>query len=425
MESFTIRKKSGKLEGPYGVRVIRAFVVSGRLTPDDILVTGDGDLPIAQHPAFSDLWRSPSDTTNKRPRSSAKNPSKSPTKSPAKGRIVLLQGRVLPPGPNPDFAGSLVKNPLVYLVYRFALSKLTGRLHLRCNRETVDLFLEHGVPTYAMSNRIETRLGELLLTDKLLDTQQHDAVLDRVFSERRPLGQIVLEEKLLSAAQIKEALFKQFMIRFNMALGWKDNAVYRFYQNQVTGGSFPIEINVWHLLKEGTSQAMSIERIEDELLPYRNALLIRQIHPKLKPEQFGLHPQEQTFVEGITQRDPLNDVIGDAVERQLLTEEQAHRLVYLLWRTEQIRTGEEKMGARTKRQIKELADFIKQLKLQSRLQRLGLQGGASQTEIRRSYLSLAKRYHPDHLPPGTHTEVAKHMSEAFALIAEAYRVLSA
>lgn len=412
VESYTIKRTSGELEGPYGLRVIRAFVVSGKYQANDTLMTADGDIPLASHPSLQDLWQS---TKEKKQKSNAPPPK-------PKGRVVLFQGRVLPPGANPDYAGSLAKNPLVKLMYNFCLTRQTGRLHLRSGRQTVDLFLEYGIPRYITSNNPATRLGELLVHEGILSRQEHDTLMKQ--GSGQPLGQLLLAYGRMTPTQIQDALTLQFKRRFFTALGWKDNAVYRFYNKQISGEDFPIAVVPWHLLKEGVMDWMPIARIQDELLPFRNRLVIRQIHPKLKFEDFQLTSEEYTFLSGVTQEDPLNDVVGDAVERGLLTEEHAQRLIYLMMHVMFLRMGEERLGARTKRQIAELGTYIETLQQQNRLQRLGLSGGASATEIRRAYLKLAKQYHPDHLPPNTHPEVAKTMSVAFSLIADAYRVLS-
>lgn len=419
MESYTIRKKDGKLQGPYSLRVIRAFVIAGKLDASDQLITSKGDIPLIQHDELRVLWQK---ATGERPKVKASKAAP-PEKKQPKGRVVLLQGKILPPGPNPHFAGSIKKHPLLHLMYRFALSKLTGRLHLRSNRETVDIFFEYGRPTYAMSNREETKLGLYLLHHKQLTPLQHKHAVQRAQTERRPLGQILLQEGYLSPSQIQHALIEQFKMRFFKAFEWRENAVYRFYKDQIAGAQFPIDIPSWTLLQESAFHAMPLAHIEDQLLPYRNRLVIRQIHPKLSFDDFNLTHTERTFLEDITQNDPVHDVVGAVVEAEEMTEEQAHRLLYLAWQLQFVRMGEEKIGERTARQLRELEAYIKKLKVQSRLQRLGLTGGASRSEIRQSYLQLAKKYHPDHLPPGTHPDVAKQMSEAFALIAEAYRVL--
>ena len=100
-------------------------------------------------------------------------------------------------------------------------------------------------------------------------------------------------------------------------------------------------------------------------------------------------------------------------------------MLYLLWQTDLVHMKEELMGTRTQKVVNEPSAYINQLTNQSRLQRLGLKGGASPGEIRQAYLNLAREYHPDLLPPGTHAEVERKMSEAFALIADAYSVLTA
>jgi DnaJ-domain-containing protein 1 len=128
--------------------------------------------------------------------------------------------------------------------------------------------------------------------------------------------------------------------------------------------------------------------------------------------------------QNIINRSPLVDVMGDMIDSDVLSLEQTARVIFLLWQVDLLHLKEELIGSRTQHQLDQLNTFIHQLNNQNRLQRLGLKGGANAQEIRQAYLQLAREYHPDLLPPGTHPEVSRKMSEAFALIADAYSVLT-
>ncbi|TNE49485.1 MAG: hypothetical protein EP343_11575 [Deltaproteobacteria bacterium] len=421
MESYTIRKQDGKLEGPYSLRVIKAFIIAGKLTEKDTLITSEGEYPLAHHPEFRIFWEPGTEDDLDAVVSSFE----AEGAPPVEGRVVFYRGKVLPPGPGPTYAGNFLKFAYTHLLYRLYLAKETGRLHVRHGRDVVEVFLEHGKPAYAASNDQSTAMGEVLLREGLIERDPLERALHQSETEDRPLGQILIQNNIVPSKSIHTALNLQFKRRIFTPLGWNSNTVYRFYRNQITGAQFPLEYDFFHLLQEGAMQWLPEARLNERLLPQQHRRVARMAHPKLNLESFNLDTAERKLYLNILNRDPLDDVIGDAVESGLLLQEQASRVLFLLWQTDLLHMKEELMGTRTQRVVNELSAYINRLSNQNRLQRLGLKGGASPHEIRQAYLNLAREYHPDLLPPGTHAEVARKMSEAFALIADAYSVLTA
>lgn len=420
MESYTIRKRDGKLEGPYSLRVIKAFIIAGKLIEQDTLITSDGELPLAQHQELRSFWEPGTQDDLEAPPEVVA----SKEQAPVEGRVVFYRGKVLAPGPGPTYAGNFSSFSVVHLLYRLFMNKETGRLHIRHNRDTADIFVERGKLTYAVSNEQKTWLGEILKYEKMLSPEAVTAALEQSELEDRPLGQVLLSNGSLSHAQVHKALNIQFKQRLFAPLGWGSNTVYRFYRNQITGAQFPIDNNFYHLMQEAVFRWTPENVIKERLLHHQHRRVARMIHPKVSIEQFDLQSPERKVYQNIINRAPLIDVMGDITETNILSEEQAARTIFLLWQFDLLHLKEEMIGSRTQQQLDRLNTFIHQLNNQNRLQRLGLKGGASAQEIRQAYLNLAREYHPDLLPPGTHPEISRKMSEAFALIADAYSVLT-
>lgn len=419
-ESYAIRKQDGKLEGPYSLRVIKAFIIAGKLTEKDTLITSDGEQPLNQHPELRIFWEPGTQDDLE-----AVSEFHGAEAAPVEGRVVFYRGKVLPPGPGPTFAGNFTKFSYTHLLYRLHLSKETGRLHIRHGRDIVEVFIEHGNPAYAASNDQNTLMGEVLLREGLIERNALDQALQQSEAEDRPLGQVLIQNSMVPNKHIHKALNLQFKRRVFAPLGWNPNTTYRFYRNQITGAQFPLDYNFYHLLQEGVLEWLPESRLTEQLLVQQHRRVARMDHPKLNLESFNLENADRKLFFSILNQDPLDDVIGDAVDSDLISEEQAARVIFLLWQTDLVHMKEELMGTRTQKVVNELSAYINKLSNQNRLQRLGLSGGASPGEIRQAYLGLAREYHPDLLPPGTHPEVARKMSEAFALIADAYSVLTA
>ena len=444
---FTIQTRDGLTHGPYNLRVVKAFIVAGKFTYSDRVVSPSGaTTTLARLDELADFWGKQQQKQQQRqsirptgghqriahPTGGMGTIPKVPTKPTARvarrttgvpGRVVFYRGKVLPPGPNPNYAGNLEKNSPLKMMYSLYLAGKTGRMHFRSGRHTVDVFFEYGQPAYAVSERNETRLGELLVNQHLISRETLTEVLQVAKKKNRPLGQVLLERKSVSAGDIKTAFLEQLKQRLFEVFEWR-KGIYRFYEGQVTGCSFPTEPNPFLLMAEGALKHTPQSVVVDSLMQHRSRRVARLLHPKISIEDFQLSPEQLKFYEHISNQDPLNDLCGSAVEQGILSEGDALRVVYLLWQVDLLKMGEELMGTRTQKQIEELQKLAKRLEKQTRLERLGLDGGASEREIRNVYLKLAKRYHPDQLPPGSHSEVTKSVEEVFALIADAYRTLT-
>jgi predicted transglutaminase-like cysteine proteinase len=63
----------------------------------------------------------------------------------------------------------------------------------------------------------KNRLGELLVLDGFISTQQLQHALSASRISGKPLGRVLTDEKIVSARRIRQTLMEQFMLRFTMA----------------------------------------------------------------------------------------------------------------------------------------------------------------------------------------------------------------
>jgi len=415
MSEYLIRKR-GEFEnsGPYTLQVLKAFIVAGKFSEQDRVVLSDEEtIPLLEIEELEEFWKgrglNPAGGGSKRKRRSRS------------GKIVFSKGKVLAPGPLPDFAGKLSKNPPLKVLYYFMMSHKTGRIHFRSERSTIDAFLEKGKIIHLASNISRTRLGEIIVQKGLLGSDMLKTALEEAQNTQRPLGQ-VLQHSYLSLSELNQAFDWQFEQRLRELFRWKAG-IYRYYDNQVTGATFPLQVDLYPLLKD----IVFVETPESMLMDYTQRLLHRRLlriaHPLLTTDHFQLDRKQCEFLDSISNRDSYDDVLGDTVDKGILKEQDIHKTVYLLWQVGLLESDKEMMGQRIKAKIKELDKAISRMKKQSRLERLGLSGGSTPDDIRQAYLGKAKIFHPDQLAIGTHTEIKKRTEEAFALIVDAYEVL--
>lgn len=419
---YTIKRSDGSVLGPYPYGVVRAFVVAGKIDPEDVLVEpGGGEIVVANVPQLAGLLSRVSKTQEPEPK--AAQPSSHPRRVPI-GRIALTRhGVALPPGPKPTYAGDLGKVSVVKLLYRLAVAKATGRLHVRKGREVTDIFLDGGTLRFAASNSSETLLGEILVSMATISRTDLADALEECEATDSTLGDVLLASATLSHVQLYAALKQQAETRIYQVFAW-ETGIYRYYKGEITGQDFPTELNFVDVARNGIWKYAPLERIQDELYPFRRHRVARLLNKYLNAQDLGLGPKEVRFHSMLDNREPLGDLVDRAREEKVLTEEAANRMLYLLWQMDLVRFAEEVVGSHTTRQIYDLEDLVEELTSATKLERLELDAGATQRQIRESYLRLAKKYHPDTLPVDSHPDLIRLTQDIFSLITEAYRVLA-
>lgn len=170
--------------------------------------------------------------------------------------------------------GLLTKIPLTDIFALMQMSRHSGSLSVISGAVRKTIFVGEGKVMGARSNQPSDRLGEMLCRWGKLSQAQLDKIKPRLSREKR-LGQLLLDEELLTAHELYQCLQQQIEEIFYTTLLFKKGL---FVLNDLpdTGslpGRFSIDIN--HLLMEG------VRRIDEmalfrELLPSPQSLVERK-----------------------------------------------------------------------------------------------------------------------------------------------------
>jgi len=337
--------------------------------------------------------------------------------------VLFVQGRILPPGEPPSYAGDIAERGYLRLLYLLAVGERTGRLRLQRGKEQIDLFFQKGQPVYAASDHPEHRLGEVVFRLGLLPRNRLSLAIQSARHQGQALGQILLREGYLTGPQIRHALNLQLKERILQGFEWRDGR-YLFFQDQRLAAEIPTELDFWVALKEGAMLRMPVERCQSALYPLLHRRLARSLHPQLSVEVFSFSERLHDFYLSITQTESVADGMEVGLQKKLFSEESYLRFVYLLWQTDLLLIREPMIGDVTRQKLVQIEQKIEEMQGQSRLERLGLRPGATPSEIRRAYLKQARRFHPDQWPLHIHPSIRSKAEIVFALIGEAYRQLA-
>ncbi len=135
------------------------------------------------------------------------------------------------------------------------------------------LYLKDGAVKGAGSNQNEDRLGEVLYRFGVLEREQLDQLNEQSRQTRRPLGNLLLETKILKQAELLKQVRHQVEEIFYSFLSWKEGDF--FLTNfDVSVLPSPLTLSVQSLLMEGLRQQDELEHFRtkvkhDNLICYR------------------------------------------------------------------------------------------------------------------------------------------------------------
>ena len=131
----------------------------------------------------------------------------------------------------PPFEGDLSEVPISSVLQRLGQDGATGILTIQSDEDIIAISFEDGliVGADALNETLEDGLGKALTTEGLLTEAQFSDVLERVRSERGRLGDVLLEEDMLSRADYLSALRRYTATLLGHCGDWKTGD-YEFYE---------------------------------------------------------------------------------------------------------------------------------------------------------------------------------------------------
>ncbi|HEY0050319.1 MAG TPA: DUF4388 domain-containing protein, partial [Pyrinomonadaceae bacterium] len=381
---------------------------------------------------------------------------------------------------NLEIQGSLHEHPLAELLVEAAAAHLSGSFRLNSQAQKAIIYLRNGEIVFAVSNARRFRLFEMILQSGKLKPEQITGIPN--FTNDQALSEALLAQNSLSTFDIHRLFTRQVEGIVKSAIGWQegewtfsalvrikesinykidagkilfdyaralppDKIVRRFRSFQETFGVNPTHESPLQL---ATHEAFLLSRFEKSFLKIQEIVVLGGL-----PEAVTMQTLYALWLGGFLYRQNWNaafserkisailsaklalkaDEIAEAAKEEeeeiaAAAEEKPRRFHQI--KAEIARPSEKKEETKTPApEIVKAADPAEELRqTEAYLKRvedavtlyqvLGVAPEVRTAEIKSTYFSLAKRFHPDLFHKETGTETHRRIQAAFTEIAHAY-----
>jgi len=328
--------------------------------------------------------------------------------------------------------GSITGAVFPKLLHDLYSLKATGLLHLTLNERKKVIYFMEGYPIFVRSNLIRECLGKLLVNKGFIDERECEESLKMVKETGRLQGTVLIEMGYLTPQQLHDVLKLQATEKLLEIFAWTDGS-YRFIHAQDFKKNITrINLSPATLILQGLRKYFSEDKLDKILNSHLSYYPALSSNPHYRFQDIELTDKDvallgecrgdKTFEE-ILEKYPLSRFEN----KQLLT---TLLLVKMLESRENPLSPEEQStlftSAPEKQEKREqfLSDYAKMMQ-GDYFALLNVKHEASTEEVRKSYVQLAKKYHPDrYLQDNLSNDLKQKINALFQRIGEAYETLS-
>lgn len=341
--------------------------------------------------------------------------------------------------------GQLNQQPLAELIREISIERLSGTLRLQHKRAKTAVYFESGAIAYAVSNVAELRLGAYLKRRGLVSDQQ----LSQVANHRSDVALLAAlnDSNALDPKKVQPLIAQQVADVLRVALLWTDGT-WEFDDHAHLGEEVRVSVETTSLFME-TTRKMGPKFVSSRfsnpaelisplpgapdfegLLPMEGFVLSRVESPISVQDLIalsGLHDVDATraiyglALGGFIEREAWPFVLRNTQRRsstQPGTTPEAGGEVA----AEDVSGASEVSGQTLE---EELGQFFARMDVAANYYEiLNVDPNATVAEIKLSYYSLARLYHPDRFHLEASAPLYERIESAFARIAQAYEALA-
>jgi DNA-binding response OmpR family regulator/tetratricopeptide (TPR) repeat protein len=332
------------------------------------------------------------------------------------------------------FSGTLKRTPLARLLQRIYAQRATGSLLLLHDTVKKIVMFVEGYPVSVRSNMLGECLGQILLEKRLITGDALAVSVQRMQTEKRQQGQILIEMGALSPYNLERALVEQLESKLFEIFAWSDGKFLFKAGDSAPAGASRLERPPAALILEGIRRHYGEARQTAALDRYADQYVALSPDPLLRLQEMTSNPTELAFIRSIDGTRRLEETLAGAK----IPRAQARLLLVALSEAGMIQPHENTKRRKAAPAVAapapaapeappplgsgELSMMLQMARTQDYFWVLGIERDAAPAALDRAYEALARSFHADRyrLAPDDDRKVAQEM---FDILAEAHRVL--
>jgi hypothetical protein len=220
--------------------------------------------------------------------------------------------------------GTLQETPFSVLLFAHAVQRRTLVLELRRRQLWKKIVLEDGVPVDCRSNLAHETLGRYMMAEGKLSEEEFNTALSRSASHGVPLGEILLEQGLVTAVELFKLLQANLGKKLLDLFTWQDGE-FRSLPDFPEGDS-SLKVRVPQLILTGITKLTPQEEVDMSVGPLVGKKLVLHPAPFYSLDDIRLSASQNRLVEAIRP----GRRMGELAEATGLPFDEITRLLYAL-----------------------------------------------------------------------------------------------
>jgi DNA-binding response OmpR family regulator/curved DNA-binding protein CbpA len=332
----------------------------------------------------------------------------------------------------PRLQGHLADTSFAQVLHDLYALQATGLLHISLEERKKVVYVLDGYPIFVRSNVVRECLGNVLVNQGIINERECENSLRAVRETGRLQGTVLIEMGLITPQQLHDLLTLQASEKLLEIFGWADGE-YRFAPAaDIKQSVTRIRMSPANLIYSGLRTYYSEERLESVLRPHLDRYPALSQNPHFRFQDIELNAREARFIADFHGAHTCRTLL----DRFPLSRFENMQLLAALFLSHLLESHDAQLPVSQRsslfadppevQQKREafLKDYARMMK-QDYFALFGIEDSADQETLRRSYVGLAKKYHPDRYQQDNFSrDLRQKVNALFQHISEAYEILS-
>ena len=245
------------------------------------------------------------------------------------------------PARAPDFQGDFERRDFPRILYRYAVCKASGRMHLDLGSKRKEIYWRRGRPEYVTSNLRSELLGEYLVDRRLVSRARLNEALSELSNHGGRLGDALVHLNLLTPHDLFNALSSQVKAKLLEIFSWSTGH-YEFYRGELTTAQIvPLELGAYALINEGVCRRMALDEIKAHFDSRDQVPFFRCDHKVITPEDLQLSTKQLRIWNAVGNGAPIVEQLGRLLAIPGVDEADVYQVLFLMERLDFATIGSE------------------------------------------------------------------------------------